>query len=78
MTPVARVTGERFDADQIQWACDDCGLDEWACCCECEAEEPLCQCGEPLDANSFCKSCEEVWPTGWGLAEQAAIQRRAA
>jgi hypothetical protein len=78
MNRLARVTGERFDADQIQWACDECGLDQYSCSCECEAEEePTCQCGELLDANSFCKSCEEYWPPKLTEAE-ATSHRRAA
>jgi hypothetical protein len=90
MNRVARVTGERFDADQIQWACDECGLDEW--CCDCEPN--VCAvCARTFDSHGYCLcksdnglSMEEVEariarfvnPTGWELAEQAALQRRAA
>jgi hypothetical protein len=37
MNRIARVTGERFDADQIQWACDECGRSEYDCECEVES-----------------------------------------
>lgn len=33
-----RVRGEAFDADQLEWRCEDCGLTEWGC--ECEPETP--------------------------------------
>jgi hypothetical protein len=51
MNPVGRVTGERFDADQIQWACDECGLDEW--CCDCEPN--ICAvCDRTFDSHGYC------------------------
>lgn len=31
---IARVAGEAFDADQLEWRCKDCGKNEYKCECE--------------------------------------------
>jgi hypothetical protein len=52
MNRIARVTGERFDADQIQWACDECGLDEWSCDCK----QVICaRCKLEADDYGYCQ-----------------------
>lgn len=32
--PIARVSGEAFDADQITPNCEECGKNEYACLCD--------------------------------------------
>lgn len=75
--PIARVSGEMFDADQVSLPCETCGLNEYVC--ECDLDD-ACQCGGSLDANGYCAACDEIWDTarGWAAAEEAALKRRAA
>lgn len=51
----ARVSGEAFDADQIEWRCEDCGCGEYSCDCE---DEPTCEvCGDVL-IGELCADCD--------------------
>lgn len=55
-TRIAHVAGEGFDADQLEWRCEECGKDEYCCGCE---PEPTCDCGELLDARGWCWACDK-------------------
>lgn len=52
---IARVSGEAFDADQIGWVCDECGLSEYGCECEPVA---MCAC-EAKPADDYCSFCDD-------------------
>lgn len=52
-----RVAGEGFDADLLEWECEDCGHDEWSCEC---GEALVCPyCDRAPDARGYCASCDE-------------------
>jgi hypothetical protein len=78
MTLVARVTGERFDADHIQWACDECGRSEYDCECEPESNAwpRLRDFPGGVKPEVEARIARFVNPTGWELAEQAALEPR--
>jgi hypothetical protein len=57
MSYFTRVSGEAFDADQIEQLCD-CGHSHYAC--ECEDEVRCRGCDEPLGDSLYCVGCEEV------------------
>jgi hypothetical protein len=65
---VARVPFEAFDADQIGWACDECGLDEYRCMCEIEADyPPTTKSREQIEADA--KAAAEQFAKAFGIAE---------
>jgi hypothetical protein len=79
MTYFTRVSGERFDADQIEQLCD-CGHSQYAC--ECVDEARCLGCDEPLGDSLYCVGCETsltdfiVTVDGMGMA--SISERRAA
>lgn len=69
-----RVAGERFDGDQITPPCESCGLDEYGCECEVESWPA----GPVMSMDEARRQIAKAFnPTGWELAEKAALRARA-
>jgi hypothetical protein len=55
MTRVARVSGEPFDCDPLEWLCCVCGLNEYRCQCP----DTCLTCEGELDEHGWCADCED-------------------
>jgi hypothetical protein len=63
-----RTPGEAFDGDQVTLPCVECGLSEYSCECEIEADyPPSTKSREQIEADA--KAAAEQFAKAFGIAE---------